>query len=100
MAPRQEGLTLIPVRPRVRWRMLVSSKLAQSYPAMDEAERRSLRLAIKKRGLASALHSSDKAYEALPAYLEGRWGPALQGLVDAASMVALLVDGLRHGAGQ
>ncbi len=89
--------------------------------------------AMKKRGLASALHSGDKAYEALPAYLEGRWGPALQGLLDAASaagavrpdveagelllaglrlampagdgeigqarrMVALLVDGLRHGA--
>ncbi len=89
--------------------------------------------AMKKRGLASALHSGDKAYEALPTYLEGRWGPALQGLLDAASaagavradveagelllaglrlampagdgdvgqarrMVALLVDGLRHGA--
>ncbi len=89
--------------------------------------------ALKKRGLASALHSGDKAYEALPTYLEGRWGPALQVLLDAASaagavradvdggelllagmrlampagdgdvaqarrMVALLVDGLRHGA--
>ena len=89
--------------------------------------------ALKKRGLAAALHSGDKAYEALPTYLEGRWGPALQGLLDAASaagairadvdaselllagmrlampagdgdvgqarrMVALLVDGLRHGA--
>ena len=89
--------------------------------------------AMKKRGLASALHSGDKAYEALPTYLEGRWGPALQGLLDAAAaagvvradvdagelllagmrlampagdgdvgqarrMVALLVDGLRHGA--
>ena len=89
--------------------------------------------AMKKRGLASALHSGDQAYEALPIYLEGRWGPALQGLLDAASavgavradvdagellragmrlampagdgdvgqarrMVALLVDGLRHGA--
>ena len=89
--------------------------------------------AMKKRGLAAALHSGDKAYEALPAYLDGRWSPALQGLLDAASaagkvradvdgrelllagmrlampagdgdaaqarrMVALLVDGLRHGA--
>ncbi len=39
--------------------------------------------AMKKRGLASALHSGDKAYEALPTYLEGRWGPALQGLLDS-----------------
>ena len=89
--------------------------------------------AMRKRGLAAALHSGDKAYEALPAYLEARWAPALQGLLDAASaagavradvaagelllagmrlampagdgdvgqarrMVALLVDGLRHGA--
>ena len=87
-----------------------------------------------KRGLASALHSGDPAYSALPAYFMQRLGPALGSLLDAATasgemrpdisaqdilyavanlcvpvpgegvaysqrMVALLIDGLRYGAG-
>ncbi|HLU59250.1 MAG TPA: TetR/AcrR family transcriptional regulator [Pseudonocardia sp.] len=86
-----------------------------------------------KRGLASALHSGDPAYDALPGYFMQRLGPALGSLLEAAAaageiradvsakdllyavsnlclppsdegigysrrMVALLVDGLRHGA--
>ena len=87
-----------------------------------------------KRGLATALHSGDPAYDTLPAYFKEKLEPALQGLLDAAAgagevravvsaeellgavaslclhaykqgaeharrMVALLVDGLRYGAG-
>ena len=37
-----------------------------------------------KRGLASALHSGDPAFDALPAYFLGRLGPALGTLLDAA----------------
>ena len=37
-----------------------------------------------KRGLASALHSGDPAYNALPHYFLGRVGGALQGLLDEA----------------
>lgn len=86
-----------------------------------------------KRGLASALHSGDPAFDPLPAYFQLRLEPALRGLLAAAAavgkartdftaaellgavaglcwhahdrgpdhvrrMVALLVDGLRHGA--
>jgi AcrR family transcriptional regulator len=86
-----------------------------------------------KRGLATALHSGDPAFDALPAYFEQRLRPALRTLLDAAAaagearadvdpdellgavgslcmrvrddqaaqarrMVALLIDGLRHGA--
>ncbi len=86
-----------------------------------------------KRGLAAALHSGDPTFDALPAYFEQRFLPALGSLLDAAAahgairadvdardllsavaglgvvedperpgqagrMVALLVDGLRHGA--
>lgn len=86
-----------------------------------------------KRGLAAALHSGDPTFDALPAYFEQRFLPALGALLDAAAadgairrdveardllsavaglgavedaqrpgqagrMVALLVDGLRHGA--
>jgi len=37
-----------------------------------------------KRGLASALHSGDPAFDALPGYFLGRLGPALGSLVDTA----------------
>lgn len=37
-----------------------------------------------KRGLASALHSGDPAFDALPDYFIGRLGPALGSLVDTA----------------
>ena len=87
-----------------------------------------------KRGLASALHSGDPAFAALPGYFMQRFEPTLASLLDAAAasgeiggditaedllyavanlclpvagdgvahshrMVALLIDGLRHGAG-
>ena len=86
-----------------------------------------------KRGLATALHSGDPAFDALPGYFMQRLGPALGSLLEAATatgeiradisakdllhavahlcqpvpgegvaysrrMVALLIDGLRHGA--
>lgn len=85
-----------------------------------------------KRGLASALHSGDPAFEGLPDYFMRRLSPTLASLLDAAAgsgairgdvgaedllhaiaqlcqpvpgrgpahsrrMVAILVDGLRHG---
>ncbi|QKV80950.1 TetR/AcrR family transcriptional regulator [Amycolatopsis sp. Hca4] len=87
-----------------------------------------------KRGLASALHSGDPAFEGLPGYFMERLGPTLTALLDAAAadgairgdlgaedllhaiallcrpvpgrepghgrrLVAVLVDGLRYGAG-
>ncbi|OAL59679.1 TetR family transcriptional regulator [Halomonas sp. ALS9] len=39
---------------------------------------------VTKRGLASALHSGDPAYSALPAYFDAKLRPALQSLLDAA----------------
>jgi len=39
---------------------------------------------VAKRGLAAALHSGDPAFEALPAYFDSRFEPALQSLLDAA----------------
>ncbi|MCK9930516.1 TetR/AcrR family transcriptional regulator [Frankia sp. Mgl5] len=87
-----------------------------------------------KRGLATALHSGDQAFDALPGYFMGRLEPTLGSLLEAATasgeiragisardllyavahlclpvadggasysqrMVALLIDGLRYGAG-
>lgn len=40
---------------------------------------------MAKRGLASALHSGDPAYGALPAYFDQRLQPALRALLDAAA---------------
>lgn len=40
---------------------------------------------VTKRGLATALHSGDPAYNMLPAYFEARLQPALQALLDAAA---------------
>lgn len=39
---------------------------------------------LKKRGLATALHSGDSTYASLPAYFDKRLLPALRGLLDAA----------------
>lgn len=90
-------------------------------------------LLATKRGLATALHSGDPAFDALPGYFFERLEPVLAALLDAARatdhiradvsaddllnaiallcqpvsdegiaysrrMVAVLVDGLRHGA--
>ncbi|MBP2333868.1 AcrR family transcriptional regulator [Saccharothrix coeruleofusca] len=95
---------------------------------------RFIELLETKRGLASALHSGDPAFEGLPGYFMERLGPTLTALLDAAAadgairdvldaedllyaiallcrpvpgresghgrrMVAVLVDGLRYGAG-
>ena len=38
-----------------------------------------------KRGLATALHSGDPAFDALPAYFQTRLVPALRGLLEAAA---------------
>jgi hypothetical protein len=66
-----------------------------------------------KRGLATALHSGDPAFYALPGYFMQRLGPALGSLLEAATvtgeiravgltysqrMVAVLIDGLCCGA--
>ncbi|WP_199178688.1 TetR/AcrR family transcriptional regulator [Acidimangrovimonas sediminis] len=38
-----------------------------------------------KRGLATALHSGDPAFEGLPAYFRDKFEPTLQGLLDSAA---------------
>ncbi|MCM4079220.1 TetR/AcrR family transcriptional regulator [Actinoplanes sp. TRM88002] len=68
--------------------------VADAAPALSAAHepaealtawiRRFAALLATKRGLASALHSGDPAFEGLPAYFLERLGPALAGLLDAA----------------
>jgi Transcriptional regulator len=61
--------------------------LASEFSPGEALERWMQRFAsfvATKRGLGTALHSGDPAYDALPAYFESRLGPALQTLLDAA----------------
>ncbi len=62
--------------------------LARAHGPGEAVSRWMLRYAdflMAKRGLASALHSGDPAYHALPAYFDLRLEPALRSLIDAAA---------------
>jgi AcrR family transcriptional regulator len=48
-----------------------------------------------KRGLAAALHSGDRAYEALPAYFDKTLQPPLQRLLDAAVETGQIRDDVK-----
>lgn len=64
-----------------------AASLAAEFEPFDALARwmqRYVDFIAAKRGLAAALHSGDPAYDALPAYFEGRLRPALQRLLDAA----------------
>lgn len=52
--------------------------------ALGEWLVRYTRFIATKRGLASALHSGDPAFETLPSYFRSRFEPALEMLLDAA----------------
>jgi AcrR family transcriptional regulator len=61
--------------------------LAAEYPPGEALARwiqRYVDFIAAKRGLATALHSGDPAYDALPTYFDERLRPALRGLLAAA----------------
>jgi AcrR family transcriptional regulator len=61
--------------------------LAASHPPAEALGRwlaRFVEFLATKRGLAAALHSGDPAFDALPAYFDARFRPALTSLLDAA----------------
>jgi AcrR family transcriptional regulator len=65
----------------------VAAALAAELPAAMALEGWLLRFAdfvATKRGLSSALHSGDPAFNALPAYFDAKLRPALRGLVQTA----------------
>ncbi len=62
--------------------------LAAAHPpavALENWLLRFIGFVATKRGLASALHSGDPAFDALPGYFMQRLGPALGALLDAAA---------------
>ncbi|HEY3471160.1 MAG TPA: TetR/AcrR family transcriptional regulator [Amycolatopsis sp.] len=63
-------------------------ELGSAHPPAEALSRwidRYVDLLGAKRGLASALHSGDPAFESLPGYFMERLGPVLAELLDAAS---------------
>lgn len=54
-------------------------------------------LVATKRGLATALHSGDPAFEGLPQYFESRLVPALRSLLEAASAAGQVRDDIEPG---
>ena len=50
-----------------------------------------------KPGFASALHSGDPAFEALPGHFHQRVGPALRSLLDAAAEAGVIRPGVSAG---
>ncbi|KXJ50843.1 MAG: TetR family transcriptional regulator [Thalassospira sp. Nap_22] len=62
--------------------------LATDHPpgeALSRWLRRYCRFIVTKKGLASALHSGDPAFDALPDYFRSNFEPALQNLLSAAA---------------
>ncbi|MBP3126108.1 TetR/AcrR family transcriptional regulator [Thalassospira sp. ER-Se-21-Dark] len=62
--------------------------LANDYPpgeALSRWLRRYCQFIVTKKGLASALHSGDPAFDALPDYFRSNFEPALENLLDAAA---------------
>jgi AcrR family transcriptional regulator len=135
--PQRSGLIAAVFRHEVDACADAAAVLASAHAPAEALGRwmhRYMEFIAAKRGLATALHSGDAAFETLPAYFERRLRPALRTLLDAAAaagevradvepddllravarlcmsardddpgaarrMVALLVDGLRYGAG-
>jgi AcrR family transcriptional regulator len=62
--------------------------------ALDRWMQRYVDLIATKRGLASALHSGDPAYQGLPAYFEQRLRPALRALLDNAVAIGEIRAGV------
>lgn len=74
-----------------------AAALAATHPpgeALDLWVTRFTRFVATKQGLSAALRSGDPAFDALPAYLGDRLGPALGSLLDAAAEAGEVRSGI------
>ena len=86
--PRRSDLIAAVFRREVDACAAAASKLARAHAPAEALQRWLARYASfigTKRGLASALHSGDPAFDALPAYFQEHLAPALQSLLQAAT---------------
>jgi AcrR family transcriptional regulator len=77
-----------------------AAELAAEYPPTEALSRwmqRFTQFVAAKRGLATALHSGDPAYESLPAYYDARLRPAMAMLLKRAVDAGEIRDGVAPG---
>jgi AcrR family transcriptional regulator len=77
-----------------------AAALAAKYPPTEALSRWMLRFTqfvAAKRGLATALHSGDPAYETLPAYYDARLRPAMEMLLNRAVAAGEIRAGVAPG---
>jgi len=86
--PKRSDLIVAVFRREVGGCVDAAERLAATHEPFDALSRwieRYIELIVTKRGLATALHSDEPAYESLPAYFENTLLPPLRGLLEAAS---------------
>lgn len=86
--PQRSDLIVAVFRKEVDGCAAAADTIAAECPPDQALERwldRFIEFVAAKRGLSSALHSGDPAYEPLPAYLMGRLAPAASRLLEAAA---------------
>jgi AcrR family transcriptional regulator len=86
--PQRSDLVVAVFRQEVDACADAASALAANYEPADALARwlrRFTEFIGTKKGLAAALHSGDTAFEALPAYFDGRMQPVLKSLLDTAA---------------
>jgi len=77
-----------------------AAELAAKYPPVEALSRwmqRFVEFVAAKRGLATALHSGDSAYEPLPAYYDAKLRPALEALLRKAVAAGEIREGVAPG---
>jgi AcrR family transcriptional regulator len=77
-----------------------AATLAAKYPPTEALSRWMLRFTefvAAKRGLATALHSGDPAYDILPAYYDGKLRPAMEMLLSRAAAAGEIRAGVAPG---
>jgi len=77
-----------------------AAELAAKYPPVEALSRwmqRFVEFVAAKRGLATALHSGDPAYEPLPAYYDAKLRPALEALLKKAVAAGDIRSGAAPG---
>jgi AcrR family transcriptional regulator len=77
-----------------------AAALASKYPPTEALSRWLLRFTefvAAKRGLATALHSGDPAYETLPAYYDAKLRPAMETLLNRAVAAGEIRAGVAPG---
>jgi AcrR family transcriptional regulator len=98
--PQRSDLIVAVFRLEVDACAAAAAALASKYPPTEALSRWMLRFTefvAAKRGLATALHSGDPAYEPLPAYYDARLRPAMEMLLTRAVAAGEIRAGVAPG---